>query len=465
MQIGINSSPTSQASLTSLSSIAILGFVLISALGLIIGSNILNFIYPILAFVVGCILYSRNSIFYVNFVWWLWFLTPLVRRILDWKTGYTEPSPILLAPYLAVLVTLITLVNELPKMNRRGDYLFILPLSGVLYGFLIGLIQNSPVRLFIQLLEWLVPILFGFYLYTNWRKFPGYISNITKVFIWGVLLLGIYGIFQYLIAPEWDKYWLLQSGFSSAGIPEPFKIRVWGTMNSPGPFATFIMAGLLLLLREKKLLGYLAGAFGYLAFLLSLVRSAWFGWTVGLINLIFSLKSQQQMRLIITICVLMVIVIPIVNMEQFSDILGSRLQSFSDLSNDNSAIARQEIYTTLFSYALTSILGEGLATETQGVTAGDAGILEILVKLGWIGTALYMGGLILIIINLLRIQNNNNIKYSTINSIVLGVFVQIFLTSAIYDMHGVVLWSFIGLGMASRKHSLHYKKSKRANYT
>ena len=61
---------------------------------------------------------------------------------------------------------------------------------------------------------------------------------VEKCFTWAVLLLGAYGIYQYIAPPPWDCAWLegLPGGYEnlSFGHPTPFEIRVWSTSNSPG---------------------------------------------------------------------------------------------------------------------------------------------------------------------------------------------------------------------------------------
>jgi hypothetical protein len=98
---------------------------------------------------------------------------------------------------------------------------------------LVGLINNPPLAVARAFLEWLTPILFGFHLFIHWRHYPSYRQNIQRIFLWGVLVMGVYGVLQYLVAPEWDRFWLINvKAFGSA---EPLAIRVFSTVNSPGP--------------------------------------------------------------------------------------------------------------------------------------------------------------------------------------------------------------------------------------
>ena len=279
---------------------AILSLLLITSLGILLGlGKIITLIFPVGALIVAVLLYFRYPVLYVGFTWWIWFLTPLIRRLADYKTSYTEPSPLLLAPYLVTSVTLITLWRHLPNAHRQGGLPFILAFTGIFYGLLIGLAKElSPISVGISLLDWLVPVLIGFHLFVNWRHYPSYRNNIQRTFLWGVLVMGLYGIAQYLVAPEWDTFWLIKSEFSSAGQPAPLMIRVWSTLNAPGPFANVMKSCLLVIFSLEGILFFPAFVAGLLALLLSLVRSAWGGLAMGTLIYVNSLKAKYQMRLV-----------------------------------------------------------------------------------------------------------------------------------------------------------------------
>jgi len=312
--------------------IVILGFAFFSGVCIIAGlGKILNLVFPIAAFGIGIFLYYRSPILYIGFTWWMWFLTPLVRRLADYRSGFTDPSPILLAPYLITLASLITLLKYFPKVYNKQGFPFILSLLGVVYGFFVGLIYRHPLTVGIALLEWLIPITFGFHVFFNWSIYPDFRKKFEQTFVWGVIVMGVYGIVQYMIAPEWDRYWLLSTEMASAGMPEPMGIRVWSTMNSPGSFAIVMMSGLLLLFASRGNLYFFAALPGYLSFLLSSVRAAWGGWFMGLITLAIFVKSSVQIRMIVIIITMLLLILPFATVEPFSPIISERLETFSDI--------------------------------------------------------------------------------------------------------------------------------------
>jgi hypothetical protein len=385
----------------------------------------------------------------------MWFLTPLLRRLVDYRSGWDAQGVMLVSPFLVTLVTLATFLRYLPKSYRLGGLPFVLVFIAVIYSFLVSLINSSPTVAARALLDWLTPVLFGFHLFVNWRDYPSYRQNIQRTFLWGVLVMGAYGVVQFLIAPEWDRLWLkgaMEVGGNSFGNPEPLKIRVWSTVNAPGHFAMIMIPGLLLLFNCSEALCFPAAGFGYLAFLLSSVRSAWGGWFVGLLILINSLKPYRQTRLIITILVIVVCVFTLSTMEPFSNVINSRVQTLSNIEEDNSFQARKYLFQTTIEKALSEGLGQGLGNGNFG----DSGILETLLTMGWFGMTFYLGGIILLLFNLLQNSTNRSDPFmSSCKAIGICICVLIPMGNTIVALPGAVFWGFSGMFMAAHKYYQH----------
>ncbi len=437
--------------------IAIMGFVLCSVLLILVGAGkILNLAFPVGAFLVGLFLYFRYPILYIGFTWWLWFLTPLIRRLSDWSSRtYTEPSPLLIAPYLVTLISIITLLRYFPKVYRQGELQFLLSFVAVVYGIAVGLIFRPPIALIISGLDWLVPVVFGFHLFTNWRSYLSYRQNIQRVFLWGVLIMGIYGVIQFCISPPWDAYWLIKSEFTTGSVGKPenvqaFSINVWSTMSSNRPFGTVMMAGLILLLINefKGNLGLPATIAGYLSFLLARKRTPWTSWLVAILILFGSLKARTQKQIMIGIAILIVLLIALSNIEPFSEFIYSRFDTFSDLESDGSANARLEIYSNSIDQALTSFFGQGIGGKSY-----DSGILSMLLDIGGLGTVFYLGDIILLFLNLFQKSCPIFDPFiSVARAISLSVFMQLPLGSSHIGAQGLILWGFLSMAMAGQKY-------------
>lgn len=441
----------------------ICAFLLLTATCYFTGAaTMLRLIFPASTLLVAIFLYLRHPLLYIGFTWWIWFLTPLFSRLVDYRIGWDPTRQILLAPYLAVFVTIGTFIKYLPQSIRQGGFPFVLSSIGVIYGCLIGLIYNEPITVIRGFLDWLSPIIFAFHLFTNWRDYPNYRQHIQRTFILCVLVTGIYGIYQFVVAPEWDRLWLIESKmFSSSGDPEPFGMRVWSTMHSVGPFGTVMQAGLLLLLTSTGPLIFPASAVGYLSFLLSQARSNWGGWLLGVILIMGSVKAKIQMRLIIIILIMSMCIIPLVTIEPISKVVSERIETFTKLEKDTSFRDRSESYDRNLNLALSNVLGNGLGNtwkinEKTGqieVIVIDSGILDTFFTLGWVGAIPYLGGLILI---LLSVINYSEARFDSFVSVARAIGIsscaQLIISSGMLSVAGMVLWGFFAMAMAAHKY-------------
>ena len=421
--------------------------------------------YIVISFAVAVLLYLRYPPLYIGFTWWMWFITPLVSRLIDYRSSFDESRLLLISQYLVTLVTLYTCFKDFPKSYRQGGLPFILAFISVVYAFFVGLIKTTPVTAGRAVLDWIIPIIFSFHLFINWRYYPQYRQIIKSTFLWGVLITGAYGVVQFLIAPEWDRAWLLSTKLTSFGDPAPLKIRVWSTMPSPGPFASMMMAGLLLLLTSSGPLTIAAAGVGYLAFLLTMVRTVWGGWFLGLISMLISIKAHLQMRLVITILVMAICVVPLTTMDPFAKSINSRLESLSTLDKDDSANVRKKIYEDGLSNALTNVLGNGIGNtfivDQDGILRPiviDSGILETFFTLGWVGAILYLGAMIMLFfIGFQYTEFRGDPFMAASRAIALGSVSALPAGSSMIGSSGLFLWGFLALVMAAHKYYQHQR--------
>ncbi|BAZ82017.1 O-antigen ligase domain-containing protein [Sphaerospermopsis kisseleviana CS-549] len=443
--------------------IVIAGFILLTATCYFGGAaSLLRLVFPASSLLVAVFLYLRHPILYIGFTWWIWFLTPFLTRLVDYRIGWDPTRQMMLAPYVVVFVTIATFIKYLPRAVRQGGVPFVLGFIGVIYGFLVGLIFNQPVPVIRGLLDWLSPILFAFHLFINWRDYPSYRQHIQRVFLWCVLITGAYGIYQFVVAPEWDKLWLIESKmFTSSGNPEPFGMRVWSTLHSTGPFGSVMQAGLLLLFTSSGPLIFPASAVGYLSFLLSQVRTNWGGWFLGIIIILGSVKARIQMRLIMIILVMAMCVVPLLNIEPISEVVTTRLESFSNLQKDTSFLERSKSYDRNLNLALSTALGNGLGNiwkvnEKTGqieVIVIDSGILDMFFTLGWFGAIPYLGGLLLMLFSVSNYTEGKLDSFvSAARAIGISSCAQLIIYSGMLSVSGMIMWGFLAMAMAAHKY-------------
>ena len=323
----------------------------VASVGLIaIKPDLVHYEFPVVALLAGAFLYRRNPVMYVSFTLWLYFLSPFVRRIVDYRSSWMNPNPILLAPLLATCLTLPYLLKGINEAwFRGGTWPFTLSLAGITLGLFSGLFVNKDLNdVLAAYLNWLAPICFGYYVMCFPSDRDDLKRNLIRTFVAAALLMGIYGIYQFVQAPVWDSNWLdlMTDGdiaVSVMGRPEPFGLRVWSTMNSPGPFSTVMTAALLLVFVDPRRLRIPAAVAGYASFLLSLVRSGWLGWAAGLIAVLTS-SRKYIFRVLLTLGVGLLLFLPALLFEPIADVVQTRLQTFQSIGDDESANERADEY-------------------------------------------------------------------------------------------------------------------------
>jgi len=424
----------------------ITGFALITVACLVAkAGEIVNIIFPVGAMLVAMYLLRWDPFLYIGFNWWLYFLAPFVRRVADWGGGFTDPSPILLAPYLASLTAIFYVLKHFSPSKNRLASPFLLSGSGVVYAFCIGALNSELLPTCISLLDWFVPIVFGLYIFLQWQEYPAHRENFKRIFLWGVLVMGSYGIIQFLVCPPWEIYWFQNSPFGGQGRVEALNMRVYSTMNSVEPFSAYMSYGLLSLVSTASPLVLPASILGGLTFLLTQGRSAWLAWVLGMAMLTNLLPSKQQARLVIGLFFLSLCLIPLATMEPFSSLISERLSTFSSVETDGSALARQAAYADVLNNGLFNVVGSGF-----GAGALDSAILTWLTSLGWIGSIPYATGVFLLVHELfsshLSIRDTFfiSVKAATASSLL-----RLLVNNPTTEISGIVFWGFLGIGLAA----------------
>jgi hypothetical protein len=197
------------------------------------GGSILNYAYPLLATVLALFLFAMQRNIYLSFVWLIYLFTPLVRRLVDFHTLYHKVSPVMFTPLLVTLIAFIPLLRNPRFMLQRNLSDFLLILVVFIYGLAVGLALNSLAATVYDFLNFFVPFGFGLAFMADSSGYLRNRASFLSTVMFGLLLISIYGIYQFRNMPPWDAYWLRQSGFGSAGPAIANQIRLFGPSNSP----------------------------------------------------------------------------------------------------------------------------------------------------------------------------------------------------------------------------------------
>jgi len=427
---------------------------------LLIGAHqgtVLTLAFPVLATLTGLWLYFKSPARYVGFMWWLWFLSPEVRRLADWSKGaFTPTSLIQVAPLAVTMISGLSLIRHYPVLGQRRGLPVLLILAGLAYAFMVGVVSSGPLAATYDLANWLYPILIGFHIMANTRDYPAYRDTIINTFIWGMLVMGAYGIVQFAIMPPWDALWMLGSQMNSQGDPVPMGVRVFSTMNSSGPFAFAMMGAMVYVMAANHRVRWIAAALGFFAFGLSLVRSTWGGWVVALLIQLVKSNNRVRLRIVASGLLLAGLCVPLLAVGPVADRMQTRLNSIVNLKDDQSYAARNEFYATFAKTAFTDVSGEGMGatgTSTKLSNDGgqlgqygnfDSGVMNIPFVLGWPGTLLYLSGILWLLVRavLASFKMRDDKFVSASLSLGLAIFAMLLFTNSLVGTGGLLLFIF-----------------------
>jgi hypothetical protein len=444
---------------TSLGVAAGLSVVLIAVLWFAGSGSLLLLAIPAMATFFALVLYFRYPILYVQYSLWVWFLAPLVRRIVDFRFGWTDPNLILLSPLLVSGVTGLAFLRKDGKAWSDIPVGFVLCGAAIFYGLVVGMLLHASTETAYGLLNWLCPMLFGLHLYRNWTQYETYRSATSSSFLWGALVLGLYGIYQFLQPPAWDRFWL--EGVKAAmtggsfGLPEPLMIRVWSTMNAPGPFANTMMVALLFILGVRSPIKLPAAIVGYTSFLLSVVRTAWLSWIIGLVWILKNSKPRVMVRFVLSGALLIVCLLPLLSDPRMANVIGDRVKTFTDLREDESFGDRLEMYRVLTNDVTDNPFGHGLKNlESSHGMAVDSGILTVVFSLGWLGSLLFAAGIVSLFLMKKSWMATSDEFPGIAKAIMIAILVQVIGGNVFVSVTGAMFWMLAGMYLAAGKYHI-----------
>jgi len=339
-------------------------------------SKLLMYVYPAMAVVVAMYLYRRNLPTYVSMVCWLWFLSPGVRRVVDFRASWIPATAVLLAPPLALCAPAVWLIVDWRKILRRPVAPLLCILVTCFYATLMGIINFNPRLVFQDLLTWLAPLLFAFTIYRHREQAVEMFAAFEKAFLYGAIVTSIYGLYQFFELPLWDQLWMeqLNSILNTVGNPVATEVRVFSTMNAPQVLASFLTVSLLIAFGSRRKIRFVSIPLALLCLMLTLARSGWVAMAAGTIYLLFTLPRRQQVQMVLASVVAVLALILAMQNQDLQHTISDRFQTMTNVHNDESVADRIAGYKAVFLSFLTSPFGRGMGV-TPALTEDASGEL------------------------------------------------------------------------------------------
>jgi hypothetical protein len=430
---------------------ATLSSILVVALFLAKAGTLLRIALCLCPVALALALLQQSAQWYIQFTLWVWFLAPLMRRIVDHRCGFADKNIVLLAP---VLVTMLSAqcLKQLPGTRLRAKS-FLLCMAAVTYGCMIGLLFTPSAEVIYGYFNWMSPIVFGLFVYLRSSDYPAMRSAIQRTLLQGVAALGLYGIYQYIAPPVWDIYWWQSLPFgmvAAFGRPVPYEVRVWSTMNAPQPFAAMIGMSLLLIVSARPRFMVPVALIGVKALSLTLVRTEWLGFGVGLLYLASRMRPAVLIKCAIGVMAFFLVLLPLLSMDSTKNTVSDRLGSFGHLSGDDSISTRLAMYQHLTGDLLQNPFGHGVGNQDLYLGYSlDSGPLRLLYNFGFLGTLMYLAGTLGALWVLLRNRDRADIFALSCTAILISAFAKFLSLSSFMSASGVLVWLSIGMGFAA----------------
>ena len=387
---------------------------------------------------------------------YLFSLAPFLRRVVDSHAGYNASGIMLVGPLLALAIPAI----ELPKalVSRRRDFSVYAPygilLLCTLYGWLLSSFQGRIIEAGTETLRTIIPMLYAMYLIQRDDDCEEILQGAARAFLVVSPIMGVYGIFQYLNPPEWDRYWMIYSQMNSIGLPEAMKIRIFSTMNSPASFAMFATCGIMIFsfCRRGWIPFLLVIPIG-IALLLSAVRTAWIVLAICVIFCsVFNATRKRAMML--TLCLFGAAAVALL-LTPFGDMIGDRLATLSgDPAQDGSGHERLREYIYLYSNMDQYLFGKGMGSVLKDIKLGniDGQFIESAAALGiFVGNIQVICILWAVVQGLTKIRPNEQAIRLVAAGMVLSYVLVLPLLIVTTGEIAFMFWMFVGILPLSRK--------------
>ena len=419
-------------------------------------SGQLNSTFPLLSLSVAIWLFKVNRKLYLHFVLALWFVVPCLRRLVDFTSSWTDPSPILLAPYLATLVAPAFSLRRFATTPVKKTLPYTLAMAAVLIGGCLGLLTNPLNSVIMGVLNWGCPILFGAALFIDREHWGDYNRAINAAFAFWLAITSGYTLLQFSVVFPWDALWIINLDSPSMRSTDPYSIRAFGTLNSPGTAAFVLAIGSLWILHSRTRFRIPLLAVSLCALLTTQVRAGWLAFGFGLVlSLCWRVRHTLSAVIALITFALLIAVSGSFQTNGFAS-LTERIHTLDQGNDDDSANSRMDGYRAAWDEVQRHPLGRGLGVAEDvfdipgSFSLRDSGLIEGLISLGVVGALLYGFSLVSSVWSFFETAMKSPSRVQVPYRIaVLTLLVVLPLGSTTVAFVGILLWMFVSLGIAA----------------
>jgi hypothetical protein len=412
-------------------------------------------------YLAGCVALSvwssrKNPWDYLLLTLWVAALTPFARRLVDMAAGWDAKNIMLAAPFLVTAPMVPAILQRIRTVDTGAALFPGLAALCIFYGLTVTLLRGEPVPALIGVADWGVPVFYFFFVAAHRDRIPELLERLPGFVATSMLLLGAYGVWQFVDPPVWDRLWMQGVDQGPFGLPEPFMVRVFSTMNSAGPFSCWIMVLIVLSLGFTSWLMPFARFAGLLALAFTTVRTSWGGLAVAMLILAVS-SGRRVIRYAIAVVVGSLVVVTVVAfVPKIDEVISQRIATFNDLEQDGSLLEREDEASRMQTLIADNPLGVGIGALGRGTIAAgsgqilfegaiDDGVLEIFGSLGWLVGFLYCAALMATALRCARAPRQYAFQQKVCFAAGAACLAALPLTNIVTGVTGTFMWLMFGL--------------------
>jgi hypothetical protein len=415
-------------------------------------------LYPASNLLLAAWLYARRSPWFAGQCLMVFCFVSLVRRLIDVQAGWDPANPVLLTPYLCGSLTVFSFFSYWARPRPRYLGPMLLLLACVIYGAVLALLEDRLAAGAADLLKWSIGPLFAIYLLEQRERLAELRGVLEGTLVGSATAIAAYGIFQYVDPPIWDAEWMkgvADLGMTSIGQPEPFAVRVFSTLNSPGSLGAILSAAIVVASKHRLAIALPGMALMAVALALCQYRTLWAATALAVALVIVSRPVLLRPTNLLAIIGVAASLAATTLIPDISQTVSQRASTLTALQGDESLEERLSQYR-----ALTRdddlIVGHGLGQNSvvrklDGLAPVviDSGLIDIWSSLGVIAGTLFLAGLACLVSPLFTTPAPTAPHLPFDRAIVLTTFLQLPMGSAHIGELGFCAWLFLALGLAA----------------
>jgi hypothetical protein len=419
---------------------------------------LLKLAYPLANLVLAAWLYARRSPWYAAHCLLLFCSVSLVRRLVDAQGGFDPANPVLFTPYLCCLFMGFSFLQYWRRLRPPYIGAFLVLLASALYGGALGALDGRAIASAVDLLKWCVGPLAAIYILGHSGDLAELRRVIENCLVPAATAMSLYGIAQFLSPTAWDSQWMnnvIEIGMNSIGRPEPFAVRVFSTMNSPGSFGAVLLVGIVVALKRPLPLALPSVSCMLLGLALCQYRTLWAALALALLMLLFTRPQALRPQNVLAALGIALALSSTALLPEIRNTVVQRASTLLELRSDYSGEERLTQFRVL-STNDSMMAGEGFGLtgavrrfSDQPRAVIDSGLIDTWRSLGFIVGTAYLAAMVTLVLRTFTRRGSaaNHVDFD--RAAVVASFIQLPMGSVHTGELGFLAWMFLGLALAT----------------